>query len=105
MLCYKRKFRKLSGYLLHLRIRHASESNFRVVCGIIGCGAQYDKYASLYKHICRHHRHLLPARTTSIGEEKCTEDDDDDEKVTGILCKVKAILEMCEKFGNNVLAI
>ena len=83
MLCYKRKFRKLSGYLLHLRIRHASESNFRVVCGISGCGAQYDKYASLYKHICRHHRHLLPARTTSIGEENCTEDDDDDEKSDG----------------------
>lgn len=59
LLCEHRKFRTIHSYLLHLRIRHANDANFRITCGISECKSEYDKYASLYKHICRNHKDVF----------------------------------------------
>ena len=74
-LCHKRKFNQLQSYLLHLRIRHANDANFRVTCGILSCKSEYDRYASYYKHIYRHHKEFIAS--ISIGENRPQLDDGD----------------------------
>ena len=81
-LCATRKFATLKSYLLHLRIRHANDCNFRVKCGLSNCLNEYNKYASLYRHICRNHSDFLA--TTSCNDQytqqavKVMYSDDDD---------------------------
>jgi len=82
VLCANRSFNRLSGYLLHLRIRHANDVNFRVICGISKCRCEYDKYASFYKHIRRHHSDLLfksmqTSDTSYVDGSNCDSGSDD----------------------------
>jgi len=77
-LCLNRKFPTLHAYLLHVRIRHANDANFRVKCGIHGCNRDDDKYDSLYKHCRRHHSDMFGIGNHDTAESDLCEQDDDD---------------------------
>jgi len=100
-LCTLRKFCTLKSYLLHLRIRHASNCNFRVKCGISSCKREYDKYASFYKHICRNHCDLLAPSSQddhvacATQETMSSGDEYSEDETTG---STPVISEMQEKF-------
>jgi hypothetical protein len=74
-ICGQRKFNQLRSYILHLRIRHAQDANFRAVCGISECKSEYDKFPSLYRHIYRHHNELIES---SSNEHHHNTDQSDD---------------------------
>ena len=74
-LCSHRKFPSVHAYLLHIRIRHSNDANFKVICGIRNCQRQYSKYGSLYKHITRDHSDLLVATTSNDSQmDECDDD-------------------------------
>jgi len=73
-LCSHRSFSQLNVYLLYVRIRHASDPCFRVVCGIAGYN-KYNKYASFVKHITRKHRGLACSSRVSEDSENSHRDD------------------------------
>jgi hypothetical protein len=76
LLCSNRRFGNLTAYLLHLRLRHSNEANFRVVCGISYCQREYDKYASFYKHLQRDHSELLASPSDQVTIVKSSETED-----------------------------
>lgn len=51
----------LKAMIMHIRMTHASTSNFNVVCGIENCSKKYNKFDSFYRHIKRTHGHLYEA--------------------------------------------
>ena len=42
--------------LSHLRLVHANDPNFSVVCGIDGCCTTAKSFSALYQHIYRNHK-------------------------------------------------
>ena len=89
IICGQRKFGQLRSYLLHLRIRHAHDANFRAVCGISECKSEYNKYASLYKHIYRIHKVFVDNSLNEHNNEQSADplpgaSDDDDMEVEDI---------------------
>jgi len=87
-LCTSRTFRTVHAYLLHVRIRHAHDANFRVKCGIHNCKCEYYKYDSLYKHFRRHHCDVFvkavdigAAAESSLYEQDSLSGNSDDETV------------------------
>ena len=42
--------------LSHLRLVHANDPNFSVVCGIDGCCTTAKSFSALYQHIYRKHK-------------------------------------------------
>lgn len=89
-MCSHRSFCQLNVYLLHVRIRHASDPCFRVVCCISGCLREYNKYASFVKHLNRKHNGLVCSSRlrgnseNSHREDKLNEEiQDEDEGAQG----------------------
>ena len=98
--CSSRRFHTLHAYLMHLRIRHAGDVNFRVICGIDKCEAEYHNYASLYKHIQRRHNDLLiSVQPHNLSSDICcaTELSDNDSEVESN-CEV----EECHDMYNSL---
>lgn len=52
----------LQHLLNHLRIFHASDPNFNVLCGLSGCTTTFRTFSGLYSHIYRHHSEVINKR-------------------------------------------
>ena len=98
--CSHRKFTTLRSYLSHLRIRHANDADFRVICGINHCQASYHNYGSLYKHIQRLHNDLLTQPNNSCTDpNEAVEFSDSDTEVETASPDRPLDMHMChEKF-------
>ena len=55
-ICYRFASFSLKGVLRHIGTVHSHETNFHVVCGILGCPRTYRNYFSYKKHMYRKHR-------------------------------------------------
>ena len=49
----------LKAYISHLRLVHAKDSSFRVMCGINGCREIFRAFSAFNSHVYRHHRTAL----------------------------------------------
>ena len=49
----------LKAYINHLRLVHAKDSSFRVMCGINGCREIFRAFSAFNSHVYRHHRSAL----------------------------------------------
>ena len=101
--CKRHEFRLLSAYLMHLRIRHANEANFRIICGLSEC--EYDKYASFYKHITRKHTDVIATCSDYSAHGHVTEINDimdsDDDNVE-LHAKALDVHEMNERLCSGL---
>lgn len=113
-MCSHRSFCQLNVYLLHVRIRHASDPCFSVVCGIAGCLREYHKYASFVKHIARKHNGLVCSSRVRDDSEINHRDDalydemqDEDEGTRGAPAKpidfVRSRAEQCSNLRQSML--
>ena len=59
----------LSGLLKHVKLFHAHQSRFQIVCGIGGCERTYTKFRSYEVHVSSIHRFRQHVSNTSIPSE------------------------------------
>ena len=59
----------LPSYISHLRLVHAEDPKFDVICGIDSCQLRLMAFTAFSSHIYRHHRAALGLEepTTSVG--------------------------------------
>ena len=57
----------LKLYVAHLRVTHAKEKTFSVLCGVSGCREVFRTFSAFNSHIYRHHR-------TEVGIEQSAGD-------------------------------
>ena len=90
---------------MHLRIRHANDANFRIICGISECKCEYDKYASFHKHITRKHTDVIATFSDDSAHGHVTEINDimdsDDDNVE-LHAKALDVHEINERFCSGL---
>lgn len=55
LICFVFVALSLKSLLSHINLAHSRSPDFRVICGIEGCAAEYRVYKSFYSHIRRSH--------------------------------------------------
>jgi len=82
---------RVKEYIQHIKLFHAHQMNFRIICGISGCKRTYTSPGSFYNHVYAVHdeRSTDTCEASVINEESLngnedsdgysTHDDDDDD--------------------------
>ena len=57
----------LKTLVRHITLRHASQPNFKIRCGVNGCQEQYNKMDSFRKHLRRKHKEEMAGNEAGAG--------------------------------------
>ena len=58
----------LKLYVSHLRLVHAKDLNFNIMCGVSGCREVFRAFSAFNSHIYRHHREAIGIGSTTEQE-------------------------------------
>lgn len=53
----------LKLYVSHLRLVHAKDTNFNIMCGVSGCREVFRAFSAFNSHVYRHHRDAIGVAT------------------------------------------
>ena len=58
----------LKLYVSHLRVMHAKDEAFNVLCGVNDCREVFRTFSAFNSHIYRHHRVKVGISQVSVGQ-------------------------------------